>query len=122
MPTDEAHLREAERELGRSLPKPLRERLLRDNGGEVTITGYPDEDEVWQLHPVWDPSDRKRASRSANHIVRETREAASDLPAGAVVIAANGTGDLLVLASEPERVSWWDPASGELHPVEVDWS
>src|SRR5215216_5580085 len=98
LPVAEEHIREAERELGRELPRALRDRLMRDNGGEVEVEGYPGDDPVWQLHPVRDPSDRKHAARSANHVVRETQEAHSAsgarLPPGSVVIGANGTGDL----------------------------
>jgi hypothetical protein len=122
LPVDEARIREAEEALGRSLPEPLRERLMHDNGGDVTVSGGPGDDPVWQLHPVWDPTDRKTSTRSASHIARETEEAGDDLPEGAVAIAGNGTGDRLVLVAESDDPQVWDHETGDLHPVTVEWA
>jgi hypothetical protein len=97
---------------------------MRDNGGEIEVDGYPSDDPVWSLHPVWDSSDRKHMARTANHIVRETREAhdsIADLPAASIVIGDNGTGDLLLVLDHDEVV-WWDRETGDLEPVTVDWS
>ena len=91
---------------------------MRDNGGEITVEGHPG---VWQLHPVWDDGDRKRMGRTANHVVRETEEH-GEVPGGAVVVAANGTGDLLVLPEGSDDPAWWDHETGELHPVRTGWS
>jgi len=108
---------DAERQLGRSFPRPLRARLARDNGGEVEADG-----DDWTLHPVWDPTDRKRMARTAGHVVRETGQARewSGFPADAVSIAANGTGDRLILRSGSDRVELWDHETGESSPVDVD--
>ena len=106
LPTTEECISAAERELGRDLPGPLRERLKRNNGGDIEVTGYSSDDLGWELHPVFDSSDRKRATRSANHIVRETQEAHSvpeaAPPEESVVIAGNGTGDLLLLLKDDD--------------------
>jgi hypothetical protein len=118
-PVDEERVAAAEEALGRPLPAGLRERLLRDNGGEVIVEGYPGDAE-WQLHPVWDDGDRKRMGRTANHLVRETEEH-GELPDGAVVVGANGTGDLLVLPAGDDEPAWWDHETGELHAVRTDW-
>jgi hypothetical protein len=82
--------------------------LLFDNGGELTCDG-----EVWQIHPVWDPTDRRTATRSANHIARETAEAnqRSGFPHGAIVVGANGSGDLLVVLPESDEIRRWDHES-----------
>ena len=106
-PVGEDRIEEAEGELGRQLPVALRDRLMRDNGGEIEVDGYPGDNPIWYLHPVWDPSDRRRVARTANHIVRETREAhdtIGDLPAGSIVIADNGTGDLLLVLADDDDV------------------
>ena len=60
---------------------------------------------LWQLHPVFDDSDRKRMGRTANHLVRETAVARgwSGFPAEAIAIGANGSGDRLVLMPAGER-------------------
>jgi hypothetical protein len=118
-PTTEEFLRNAEQALGVPLPPALRDRLLRDNGGEVEAA-----DDVWQLFPVQDTTDRKRLSRTANHIVRETAEARKwrGFPAAAIAIASNGSGDHLIV--DPARgptVLLWDHETGAAEPVDVSW-
>jgi hypothetical protein len=101
-PTTEAHVAAAERELGVSFPLEFRERLIARNGGELTTAG-----DDWQVHPVFDATNRKTAGRSAGHVVLETLAARKwdGFPAGAVAIASNGTGDLLVfLPSAPGKL------------------
>ena len=124
-PVSEEHVQKAEAELGRRLPAELRERLMRDNGGEIEADGYPSDESIWSLHPVWDPGDRKRMGRTASHIVAETRKAHEGwrelIPAGSVVIARNDTGDLLLLLAERDDVVWWDHETSEVAPVTVAW-
>ena len=126
LPTTEECIAAAERELGRDLPDPLRERLKRNNGGDVEVTGYPSDNLCWQLHPVFDSTDRKRTTRSTNHIIRETQEAhlvpEAAPPEESVVIAANGTGDLLLLLKDDDSPYWWDHETRDVHRVSVDWS
>jgi hypothetical protein len=125
-PTSEEFVRRAEESLAIMLPAAVRARLLQENGGEIEADG-----DVWELFPVEDSTDRKRISRTANHIVRETEEARQwpEFPATAVAIAANGTGDYLIL--QPARqasgqlldeVFLWDHETGGVTPVDVTWS
>jgi hypothetical protein len=117
-PVEVALIHEAERQLGRKLPMDLRVRLHRENGGGVRAGG-----DVWQLFPVFDNSDRKRITRTANHIVRETRVARgrAGFPENAIVIAANGGADLLIIHDGSDVMEFWDHETGESEPVEVDW-
>ena len=62
-------MRRAEESLAIMLPAAVRARLLQENGGEIEADG-----DVWELFPVEDSTDRKRISRTANHIVRETEK------------------------------------------------
>ncbi|MEJ7786516.1 MAG: SMI1/KNR4 family protein [Solirubrobacteraceae bacterium] len=124
-PADVPQIEEAERQLGRTLPRVLRERLMRNNGGEIRVAGYVDDGPYWTLHPVWDGGDRKRIARTAGHIVRETREAHETidaLPDASIVIAGNGTGDLLLVLAGSDDVVWWDHETGGVEPVAVDWA
>jgi hypothetical protein len=109
--------------LGWMMPVGLRERLRRNNGGEVVFEGYPG-DPVWWLLPVRDDSDRKRLSRTAHDLVTETNAARSDdgFPPGAVVVAENGTGDLVVVLAGQSAPQWWDHETGETAPVTTEWS
>ena len=118
-PVSEHLLRAAEQELGVSLLPAHRARLARNNGGEVECV-----DDVWQLHPVWDDTDRKRAARTASHIAHETREARrwKNFPSDGIAIAGNGTGDRLLFRRDAGVVEFWDHETGECSPVDVDWA
>ena len=118
-PAAEPHIDEAERALGRKFPVELRARLLRENGGEIVAV-----DDDWLIHPVWDPSDRKTMGRTAGHIVRETEVARSwaSFPPEGIPLAANGSGDQIILLSDGDQVLVWDHETGECLPSSVDWS
>jgi hypothetical protein len=127
-PVDEARIAEAERELGRRLPIDLRKRLMRDNGGDLTampVREAQDEDfdPYWELHPVSDGSDRRRAARTASHILREAAEAGSwpGFPDGAIPFAHNGTGDRLLIASDSDDILYWNHEDGSTLRVRVWW-
>jgi hypothetical protein len=72
-----------------------------------------------------DPSDRRRMARTANQVVGETREAhdaIGDVPAGSIVVAGNGTGDLLLLARWRRRGLVGPRKPGETGSVVLDSS
>ncbi|MNR26446.1 SMI1 / KNR4 family protein [compost metagenome] len=112
--------------MGVRFPEAFRERLRRQNGGELVVGN-----EVWIVHPVFDSSDRKRVGRTANHILRET-EAAREwpgFPSGAIAVAENGTGDRLVFLSDTlgqtalgSTVYHWEHEGGTLEPVAQDFA
>ena len=78
---------------------------------------------MWQLHPVWDDGDRRRAARTAGPRAQtdEARERRG-APADAVVIGSDGSGDLLVLPAGADEPSVWDHETGDLRPVPTDWT
>jgi SMI1 / KNR4 family (SUKH-1) len=117
-PVEVAFIQEAERQLGRKLPMDLRLRLHRENGGGIRAAG-----DEWQLFAVDDPSDRKRITRTANHIVRETRSARgrAGFPEDAVAITENVGGDYLIVRTDSDLVEFWDHETGESEPVDVAW-
>ncbi len=117
-PVEVALIHEAERQLGRKLPMDLRVRLHRENGGEIRALG-----DMWRLFPVFDASDRRRVARTANHVVRETRVARerAGFPEGAIAIAEDGGGDLLIVRAGSDEVEFWDHETGESRVVDVDW-
>ena len=87
----------AEREVGATFPPSYRSAMLGANGGEVET-----EDDVWELYPIADTSDRKRLSRTANHVIKETGVCRTwrGFPGNALAIAGNGAGDQLVLLKQ----------------------
>ncbi|MCV2371418.1 SMI1/KNR4 family protein, partial [Roseateles oligotrophus] len=99
MPFDitESFILDAEREIGAALPSAYRTSMLGANGGEIET-----EDDSWELYPIADTSDRKRLSRTANHIIKETSlcRAWPGFPENALAIASNGGGDRLVLLKQ----------------------
>lgn len=120
-PVNQEWIDAAERELGKTLPVSYKNRLKRNNGGEVDTDG-----DACVLHPIFDQSDRKRLSRTCNHVLAETRSKKKwrDFPADALAIAANGSGDLLIfLADETSRASFdslvwlWDHETGQVEPI-----
>ena len=117
--TEESFIERAEALLGRAFPAEYRGRLLADNGGEIEDDGG----EEWQLFPVRDDSDRRRLSRTASDVVRETEAARQwpGFPADAVAIASAGTGDFLVLPAGSDEVHFWDHETGQMLPHPVYW-
>jgi SMI1 / KNR4 family (SUKH-1) len=110
MPFDlaERFINVAEQKLGAPLPYSYRQAMMARNGGDVVAY-----DDVWNLHPILDTSNRRRLSRSCNDILRETRLMRDwpDWPENAVAIADNGTGDKLLFLREgrlyePEVYVW----------------
>ena len=91
-PTTEANVAAAERDLAVRLPREYRDRLFSVNGGELSTGG-----DDWAVFPVLDSS--QPAARRTKDIVAETRRARGmeGFPPGAVAIASNTAGDLLVL-------------------------
>ena len=81
--------------------------------------------DVWELHPIFDDSDRKRLKRTCNDIVRETTSAREwhGFPPEAAAIGGNGSGDRLILLPDPnsgrfgDAVFWWDHETGEINQV-----
>ena len=118
-PATEECIKSAEAEIGRRLPEAYRQRLLRDNGGEVRALNHE-----WRLHPVWDPTNRKTVKRTANHILKETASAKRwhDFPEDAVALGSDGCGNILISRSDENLIEFWDHETGELEPVEVDWN
>jgi hypothetical protein len=104
----EVQLSKSEEVIGARFPSAYRERIKRLNGGAVLAAA-----DVWQVIPIRDTTDRKRLSRSANHVILETRAFSNwrYWHENAYAIAENGSGDALVIfrkgpGFEPEVFVW----------------
>jgi hypothetical protein len=123
-PVDIEMVKRTEAKLGRKLPAGYVAKMRQDNGGSVQT-----KIDVWELHPIFDDSDRARLKRTCNDVVRETAQNKSrpDYPEGAIAIGNNGCGDLLVLLPAPtsdrfaDAVFWWDHETGEIEKVADDF-
>lgn len=93
-PIDIKYIIETEQEFGLIFPDIFKNKMTIENGGELMI-----EDDSWQLFPFFDKSDKKRISRTCNHIGLETKQAKEwdNFPNNGVAFASNGCGDLLIL-------------------------
>jgi hypothetical protein len=114
----EEQLTKTEEELGTTLPHAYREAMKLDNGGEAST-----EEDDWEIYPIRDTSDRKRISRTCNHIIYETEfcKGFGNFPDEALAIASNGLGDQMVFLKESGQflntVYLWLHETGELKPL-----
>jgi SMI1 / KNR4 family (SUKH-1) len=115
-----------ELQIGRKLPPTYRSMMMANNGG----TAVDDEDQ-WDVHPIRDTSDRKRLSRSCNHILAETKSAQEwrGFPKDALAIGGNGFGDVMLLLPSPsdnsvygDRIYAFWHETGEVKPLADDLS
>ncbi|WP_177764452.1 SMI1/KNR4 family protein [Flavobacterium sp. I3-2] len=99
-PIDEKYIIETEKELGILFPYNFKLKMIKENGGEMV-----NEDDDWNLYPFFDKSNKKRISRTCNHIGLETKQAKNwgNFPLNAIAIASNGSGDHLVLLPTKEN-------------------
>lgn len=120
---DEKYIVECEKELGATLPPNYRSAIKQENGGEIET----DED-TWEQYPIFDKSDKKRLSRTCNHIIAETKycEGWNGFPENAVAIANNGFGDQMVFLKSSNKlgnkVYFWSHETGELSVLAEDFS
>lgn len=125
MPFDlsEEQLKATESEIGATFPESYRRQMMRSNGGEVNAVS-----DYWSLIPLRDTSDRKRLSRTANHLLVETKSFSGfpSWPENAYAVAENGTGDALVMfrdgAQIKPQVFCWHHEDGALELVTEDFS
>lgn len=120
-PTEMKFVRRTEARLGVLLPLSYVNAMCRQNGGELFIA-----EEDWQLHPIFDDSDRTRLKRTCNDVGRESNQArsCSGFPANGVCIASNGCGDSLIFVpdvKDPSRLSevifCWHHENGDIEAV-----
>ncbi|MGQ8870110.1 SMI1/KNR4 family protein [Myroides sp. TSA_177.3] len=111
-PIELTYIKQTEDELGVWFPDDFKAKMMQENGGELST-----EEDDWQLYPFFDRSDKKRISRTCNHIGLETKQAQAwrNFPANAIAIASNGSGDHLILLPEAGNekqlseviYAWW---------------
>ena len=115
---DEKYIKKAEEILGTLLPNAYKNEMIQNNGGTIYI-----DDEDWELFPIADTSDKKRISRTCNHIIHETNQAKrwSSFPKNALAIASDGCGDFLIFKQEDghylDEIYLWNHEAGELSMV-----
>lgn len=120
-PIDEKFIDEAEKELGITFPDSIRVSFSKMNGGEFNTNEVN-----WTFYPFFDQSDRKRISRTANHIVLETMEARSwhRFPQDSVSIGKDDLGNQIILRPKlfnkkklKESIYLWHHENGKIKKV-----
>lgn len=120
-PIDVKYIEETEKELGLIFPNSFKAKMKKENGGEIET-----EDDDWQIIPFLDKLDKKRISRTSNHIVLETKQARNwrNFPVDGIAIASNGSGDFLILIPTEENqqnlrneIFSWFHETGEIKKV-----
>lgn len=100
-PIDEKYIIETESQLNVKFPQKFRTRMMKENGGEIDSGNF-----LYQLYPFFDKSNRKRISRTCNHIGLETKNARewNGFPKNGIVIGNGGSGDLIFLKHNENRI------------------
>ncbi|MDO4259580.1 MAG: SMI1/KNR4 family protein [Actinomycetaceae bacterium] len=125
LPTDDRFIDRAQEQLGVAFPPKYRAFLLGQNGGEIEPETLPDV--VFEIYPVFDDSDRRRAARTGVDIVRTQGECRSwdGFPSEAVAIGDDGSGNFLLLLPDEggvlgETIYLWDHETGECEELAPD--
>ena len=118
-PIEEKYITETESELNVKFPIEFKNRMIKLNGGELIVEEFD-----FQLYPFFDKSNRKRISRTCNHIGLETKNARkwNNFPENGIAIASDGGGNHLVLIHNGDgnlsnEIFFWDHEVGELEKV-----
>jgi SMI1-KNR4 cell-wall len=117
-----------ESQIGARLPESYRIAMLAKNGGELTQLHGNSLDDTWWLYPIEDRTDRKRLSRSTNHVLKETLSCRDwpDFPANSLAIADNGSADQLLFqqrqAMFDSTVYHWSHETGLITVMASDFA
>lgn len=112
---DEKYIRETESELNVKFPSEFKTRMLQLNGGELITEEFE-----FELYPFFDESDKKRISRTCNHIGLETKNARkwNGFPKNGIAIGSDGFGNLILLTHNgngllTDIVYFWNHETGK---------
>ncbi len=118
-PVDEKYIIETETQLGVKFPAEFKSRMLQSNGGELVTKSFE-----FELYPFFDKSDRKRISRTANHIDLETKNARkwTGFPDKAIAIGRDAYGNKLILIHNEagylsDEVYFWNHETGQCEKI-----
>lgn len=118
-PVDKQYIEKTETEMNVQFPADFKARMMKNNGGELESENYD-----IQLYPFFDESDKKRVSRTCNHIGLETKKGKkwTGFPENGVAIGTDGYGNQIILMHSgngilDEKVYFWDHESGEVEQI-----
>lgn len=116
---DEKYIRETESELNVKFPSEFKNRMIKLNGGELVTDEFE-----FELYPFFDKSDRKRISRTCNHIALETKNARewNGFPKNGIVIGFDGFRNLIILTHSgngilTDEIHFWNHEIGQVEKI-----
>jgi len=119
-PIDEKYIGETELELNVKFPNDFKNRMIKSNGGELLIS----REFEFELHPFFDKSDRKRISRTCNHIGLETKNAREwiGFTENGIAIGSDGFGNQLILTHNgngnlTDELYFWNHETGKIKKI-----
>lgn len=118
-PIEDKYIAETETELQVKFPPEFKKRMKKSNGGELETDDYE-----FELYPFLDKSDKKRISRTCNHIGLETKNARewNGFPKNGIAIASEGFGNQVILLHNgdgnlSEEIYLWDHETGDFERI-----
>lgn len=119
-PLDEKYIKETETEFNVKFPTEFKNRMTKSNGGELLIS----DKFKFELYPFFDKTDRKRISRTCNHIGLETKNARewNGFPDNVIAIGADGYGNQLILTHNgngnlTEELYFWNHETRQMEKI-----
>jgi hypothetical protein len=119
-PIDQKYIVDTESELSVKFPTEFKIRMIKSNGGELLIS----REFEFELHPFFDKSDRKRISRTCNHIGLETKKARewNGFPENGIAIGKDGFGNKLILTHNgngnlTDELYFWNHETGKVERI-----
>ncbi|BDD03968.1 hypothetical protein HNQ88_004269 [Aureibacter tunicatorum] len=118
-PIEEKYIIETEVELNVKFPTEFKTRMIESNGGELLSDEFE-----FNLYPFFDKSDRKRISRTCNHIGLETKKARewNGFPVNGIAIGSDGFGNLIILTHNgkgilKDEIYFWNHENGQTQKI-----
>ena len=119
-PLDEKYIKETETEFNVKFPSEFKNRMIKSNGGELLIS----DKFKFELYPFFDKTDRKRISRTCNHIGLETKNARewNGFPDNVIAIGEDGYGNQLILTHNgngnlTEELYFWNHETRQMEKI-----
>ena len=118
-PIEEKYIVQIETELKVKFPTDFKTRMTKSNGGELVINDFE-----FELYPFFDKSDKKRISRTCNHIGLETKKARewNGFPENGIAIASDDYGNQAILihygdGNLTDVIHFWDHETGSIEKI-----
>ncbi|QNK78209.1 SMI1/KNR4 family protein [Winogradskyella sp. PAMC22761] len=118
-PIDEKYIIETESELNVKFPTEFKNRMIKSNGGELVTDDFE-----FELYPFFDKSDKKRISRTCNHIGLETKNARewNGFPENGIAIGSDGFGNQIILIHNgngilTDEILFWNHEMGKTEKI-----